>query len=402
MRIGLFGIAIASGLVIACGESAGVSVGTGDGSVPLNDGAPTDAAVQDGGVDAPSDALSNATTVVVHYPAASGQTLALRGSAGSLNWTTGAPLTFAGTNAWQWSSTTLTTGIEVKLLLNDTEWSKGPNYTIAPGKTTHLYPHFKASKGVVTTRWSSFASKTLNNTRPVYVYLPATYAENTEARFPVVYMHDGQNLFDASLAFGGNEWKADEAMDEGVEKGTIREAIIIGVGNTSARMSEYTPVNDPDYGGGSGDKYLEMLEKELKPTVDAELRTMPSREDTAILGSSLGGLISSYAGIGHAGTFGLVGAMSPSTWWNNVWLVGKVATTPASPRPIRVYVDSGDGGSSNDGVDNTKKLADAYRALGYKDDSTLKYVVQAGGQHNEAYWAQRLPGALAFILGPGR
>jgi predicted alpha/beta superfamily hydrolase len=370
--------------------------------VPLNDGAPADVGVKDAGADAPIDALSSATTVIVHYPLASGQTLALRGSAGSLNWTTGAILTSAGANAWQWSSSNLLTSVEVKPLLDDAEWSRGPNYIITPGKTTHLYPHFKASKGAVTTRWLAFASKMLSNTRPVYVYLPAPYAENTEARFPVVYMHDGQNLFDPNLAFGGNEWKADETMDEGVEKGTIREAIIVGIGNTSARMSEYTPVNDPDYGGGGGDKYLEMIEKELKPTVDAELRTMNGREDTAILGSSLGGLISAYAGIGHAGTFGLVGAMSPSTWWNNVWLVGKVATTPASPRPVRVYVDSGDGGSSKDGVDNTKKLADAYRALGYKDDATLKYVMQAGGQHNELYWAERLPGALAFILGPGR
>ncbi len=391
-----------------------------DGSAPQNDGAAlldsgvdgspvTDAtsdahdATPDAVVDAKAtDALSNVTTVVVHYPVAGGSTMTLRGSASSLNWTTGATLTAAGTNAWQWSSTALTTDLEVKPLLNDSDWSKGPNYVIAPGKTTHLYPHFKTTKGAVTTRWPSFASKTLNNARPVYVYLPPTYSENTEARFPVVYMHDGQNLFDPSLAFGGNEWKADETMDDGVDKGMIREAIIIGVGNTNARMSEYTPVKDPDYGGGGGDAYLDMLEKELKPTVDAELRTLTGREDTVMLGSSLGGLISSYAGIGHSGTFGLIGAMSPSTWWNNVWLLGAVAKSPTSPRPVRVYVDSGDGGSSKDGVDDTKKLAEAYRTLGYKDNVTLKHVVQSGGQHSEVYWAQRLPVALAFILGPGR
>ncbi len=394
-----------AGAFTGCGDSALVKGidSSPDGSVPQNDGAPA----PDGGPDAATadgspDALSNVTTVVVHYPLASGSTLAIRGSAGSLNWTTGVVLTALGTNAWQWSSTLLTTGLEVKPLINDSEWSKGPNYVITPFKTTHLYPHFKTAKGAVTSRWPSFASKTLNNTRPVYVYLPATYAENTEARFPVVYMHDGQNLFDPNLAFGGNEWKADETMDDGVDKGTIREAILIGMGNTNARMSEYTPVKDPDYGGGGGDAYLDMIEKELKPTVDAELRTLSGREDTAILGSSLGGLISAYAGIDHSGTFGLIGAMSPSTWWNNVWLLGAVAKTPASPRPIRVYVDSGDAGSSNDGVDDTKKLAEAYRTLGYKDDTTLKHVVQSGGQHNEFYWSQRLPAALAFILGPGR
>jgi len=94
--------------------------------------------------------------------------------------------------------------------------------------------------------------------------------------------------------------------------------------------------------------------------------------------------------------------MSPSTWWDNDWLIGDVATTKATPRPIKVYVDSGDSGASNDDVTETKTLADQYRTLGYRDGTSFDYVVQAGGQHNEVYWAQRLPGALAFLLGPAR
>src|SRR5678815_2349906 len=116
--------------------------------------------------------------------------------------------------------------------------------------------------------------------------------------------------------------------------------------------------------GGDGDKYLRMLVEELKPQVDAMLRTLPDREHTGILGSSLGGLISAYAGCTQAGTFGLVGAMSPSTWWDNTVIIGDVMAM-AQPRPLLVYVDSGDSGPSSDDQTNTAQLAAAYRNLGY-------------------------------------
>jgi len=289
----------------------------------------------------------------------------------------------------------------MKPLVDDKTWSLGPNYKISPGATVDIYPRFTQQNGT----WSrayDFTSKTLGNTRGVWIYLPPTYIENTLSRMPVVYMHDGQNLFDPNAAFGGNTWKAADAMDTGANDGTIAEAIIIGPENTAARMDEYTPVADPMYMGGKGDSYLTMLITELKPKIDSEMRTIPDREHTAILGSSLGGLISAYAGVTHADTYGLVGVMSPSTWWDNDWLIGDVASTKATPRPIKVYVDSGDSGASNDDVTETKTLADQYRTLGYKDGTSFDYVVQAGGQHNEVYWAQRLPGALAFLLGPAR
>ena len=180
----------------------------------------------------------------------------------------------------------------------------------------------------------------------------------------------------------------------------MREAILVGVENTAARIDEYTPTLDTSVGqGGNGDLYLRMLIEELKPKVDAELRTLPGPADTVIIGSSLGGLISSYAGVHHGGVFGCIGAMSPSTWWDNRYILTVVPQTSA-PRPLRVYVDSGDSGPSNDDVTNTADLAAAYRALGYADGSTLKYVVQAGATHTESAWASRLPGAFEFLLGP--
>jgi predicted alpha/beta superfamily hydrolase len=163
-------------------------------------------------------------------------------------------------------------------------------------------------------------------------------------------------------------------------------------------MNEYTMPPQ-----GKGDLYVKMITDEIKPMVDAALRTLTTRDQTALIGSSLGGLISAYAGVYRSDTFGLIGAMSPSTWWNSTQILGQVATIPQQPqRALKVYVDSGDSGPSNDDVTNTATLAQTYKTDGYVEGTTLHYVVQPGGQHNETYWAQRLPGGLAFLLGPGR
>lgn len=355
------------------------------------DAAPSEAAV---------DAAPAKTVLRVHYPAGT-KTVSLRGSAAPWSWDSGAPMKAGADDTWTLETDALTAEAEWKPLLDDTTWSRGPNYRIKPGTTVDVYPHFVNAKGKVEKRWATFASTALGNSRGVWVYYPPTLLENPRAKFPVVYMHDGQNLFDAATAFGGNEWKVDETMDQAAEDGSIREAIVVGPENTSQRIYEYTPTADPTYSpSGGGDKYLALLVDELKPKVDAELPTLPGREHTVILGSSLGGLISSYAGTKRAATFGLIGAMSPSTWWNDKVLLGLVAgSKSAATKPLRVYVDSGDSGSSMDDVVNTKALADTYRSIGYVDGTSFLYVVQKGAIHNELYWAQRLPGALSFLLG---
>jgi len=341
------------------------------------------------------------TVIRVHYPAGS-KTIALRGSIAPWTWEKGVAMTSGSEDTWTLESTTLTVEAEWKPLLDDTTWSRGPNYKVKPGATLDVYPHFVTTTGKVENKWPAFASTALGNTRNVWVYYPPTYLENTRAKFPVVYMHDGQNLFDATKAFGGNEWKVDETLDAAAESGAFREAIVVGPDNTSQRIYEYTPTSNAMYSpSGGGDQYLKMLVDELKPRVDAELRTLPSRENTVIMGSSLGGLISAYAGTTSTNTFGLIGAMSPSTWWDGKVILSKVtATKDAALKPLRVYVDSGDSGSSSDDMANTKLLADAYRGIGFVDESTLKYVLQTGATHSEVYWAQRLPVALTFLLGP--
>lgn len=378
------------------GADAATPDAAADGAAPADAGTLDASAPPEAGPDA-----STATAVRVHYPAGTHR-VALRGSGGPLNWTTGVALTASPNDTWVYTFASLAAPIELKPLLDDATWSRGPNYKLSPGQTIDIYPHFTAVKGAYSRKWTAFTSTILPSTRGVWVYLPASYAENTLATFPVVYMHDGQNLFDPGTAFGGNEWKVDETLDAATEDGTIRETIVVGVENTADRINELTPTYDAtEMAGGKAALYLRMIVEEIKPMVDAALRTMPARDTTAIMGSSLGGLVSVYAAVEKASTFGIVGAMSPSTWWDNTMILGQVASMSTKPaRPLRVYVDSGDSGPSNDDVTNTRALAQKFRDVGYVDGQTLDYVVQAGGQHNEIYWAQRLPAAFAFMLGP--
>jgi predicted alpha/beta superfamily hydrolase len=370
--------------------------------------------------------------VRVHYPAAS-HAVTVRGSGGGLSWSQGQPTSASG-NTFTYTMTGITAPVEWKPLLDDTTWARGPNYRVAPGETVDVYPHFSTVQGKVVTLIPTFHSSALGNDRAVYAYLPPSYDENTEAKFPVVYMHDGQNLWAAlpQLAFGA-PWNVDTAFDAAAESGTCSsggvvgwgaqplggtpvtctgdgdcpskecrtfpEAIVIGVANTAQRIYEYTPTTDPGTpGGGGADLYLQMLVTELKPTIDGMLRTRPEVASTALAGSSLGGLVTAYAGLKHPDVVGLVAELSPSTWWNNDFIVPQVMMTkPAPARPLVVYVDSGQG-SADDQAD-TDMLAAAYLGVGYVDGQSFRHVVQAGASHSEVYWAQRFPGAMQLLLG---
>ncbi len=391
---------LAAVLFAACGaptnpgDDAGTTLDAG-----LDAGQPFDAGTPDAGQ--PDAGTVITTTLRVKYPAGT-RSVFVRGSVAPFSWTVGLPMQKVDDETWTLSVTARVGDLEWKPLLDDTTWSKGPNYRGREGTTTQVAPRFFRDAGEWTKRWPAFSSTILGNTRGVYVYLPPTYLENAAARLPVVYLHDGQNLFDPQAAFGGVTWRVADAMNAAANDGRFREAIVVGAENAGAgRIAEYTPTVDASYGGGNGDAFLRMMAEELKPFVDAELRTRPGREDTVIMGSSLGGLISAYAGVRQAGTWGLVGAMSPSVWWDNEVILGLVAQT-GSTRPLKVWVDSGDSGPSSDGVEGARRLAAAYRALGYVDDATLVHVVQAGATHTESAWAGRLPWALEFLLGPGR
>jgi predicted alpha/beta superfamily hydrolase len=370
--------------------------------------------------------------VRVHYPAG-GQAITIRGGAGGLSWTAGMPMTASG-DTFTYAIETLAATAEWKPLLADTTWALGPNYHVSPGQTVDVWPHFTSMAGQVVELITDFHSTVLADDRSIYAYLPASYMENTDATYPVVYMHDGQNLWAAlpCLAFAGT-WNVDTAFDTAALTGTCSaggvvgwgaqplggtpvtctgdadcpssecrtfpEAIVIGVDNDANRIYEYTPTTDPcTPGGGGADLYLQMLVQELKPTIDKMLRTRPEVGQTAMAGSSLGGLVTAYAGLKYPNVYGMVGELSPSTWWNADVIVADVMTTlPAPNRPLLVYVDSGQG--AVDDESDTDELAAAYLALGYVSGTNFRHVIQPGAQHDETYWAERFPGAMQLLLG---
>jgi predicted alpha/beta superfamily hydrolase len=333
---------------------------------------------------------ATATQIVVHYNTGWGHRISIRGNGAGLDWTHGKDATWTTGDAWVLSVTT-STAIELKPLFDDATWSKGPNWKLTPGQTLDIWPHFFHDAGRLE-MLSNWYSHVLNNSRTVTVYLPPSYDENGAERYPVVYMHDGQNLFVDSQSFGGVSWNVTGALDKGAADATIGETIVVGIDNDAGRIWEYTPT-DGGYGGGGADTYLTFIADELRPEINKQYRTVTDRAHTAILGSSLGGLVSVYAGTTRPEVFGLIGALSPSTWWDNIWIIPHVQTETTNP--VRVYVDSGDSGPSNDDKTNTAKLAQTYKSNG----ATVDYLVQAGGQHSEVYWRQRLPGALSFLVG---
>ncbi len=226
----------------------------------------------------------------------------------------------------------------------------------------------------------------LNNTRDVLVYLPPSYHQS-EQRYPVIYMHDGQNLFDRGTGFAGQEWEVDETMERLSGEGI--EAIIVGVNNTQYRIQEYNPFRQVHR--GQGEAYLAFLTDNIKPVIDRDYRTIPEREHTGIMGSSMGGLISLYGFFQRPDLFGFAGVMSPSVWFGGGAIYPYLHERPFVPG--KIYLDNGTRENS------ARKLNATLIEKGYKTGETLKYVVEPDAEHNEAAWARRLPDALRFLLG---
>jgi predicted alpha/beta superfamily hydrolase len=426
-----------SGTRVEVGDAAGGMDSVADSAKPpVKDGgvSPHDSGASGDGTDADAAIPADQAVVRVHYPAMM-HSVTIRGASGGLNWTTGTAMAGTG-DTFTITLKGVTAPLEWKPLLDDATWAIGPNYHAIPGQATDIWPHFFSTAGQVETLIADFHSTVLDNDRAIYAYLPASYTENTTATYPVVYMHDGQNLWAAlpQLAFSGT-WNVDTAFDAASNSGTCSaggvigwgaqplggtavrcngdsdcpslecrtfpEAIVIGVANDANRVYEYTPTVDPtetSLGPAGGADLYQMLTLELKPQVDAMLRTRPDVASTALAGSSLGGLVTAYAGLKHPDVYGQVAELSPSTWWDSDVIVGDVMGTPAAPdRPLVVYIDSGQG--TVDDESDTDELAAAYLALGYVSEKNFRHVIQTGAAHNETYWAERFPGAMQLILG---
>jgi predicted alpha/beta superfamily hydrolase len=341
-----------------------------------------------------SNSPAEATTVRVHYDVGYGNRITLRGNKAPLSWSTGTSATWGPGNIWTLSWAHSVGDVELKPLVNDASWSAGANYRIPAGATVDLYPFFGTASGRLQ-YVSNVYSPQLGNSRTLAVYLPPSYSENPLKRYPVVYAHDGQNLFNASTAFGGVEWRMDETANALIGSGAMDEVIIVGVYNAaSQRIYEYTPCCDPQYGGGGADAYARFLIDTVKPYVDQNFRTLTGPQNTALLGSSLGGLVSFYAGRKNPSVFGKLAALSSSFWWNGQALTQQVETSPTKV-PVRVYLDAGTNG---DGLEETTRMRDALVADGHVQGADLFYYVASGAGHTEAAWAARLHLPLTYLF----
>jgi predicted alpha/beta superfamily hydrolase len=229
----------------------------------------------------------------------------------------------------------------------------------------------------------------LNRERTVRVYLPPSYATQPQRRYPVVYLQDGQNLFDEATSYAG-EWGVDETLDA-LAAQTGFEAIAVGIDHGAEhRLQELNPWDQPRFGLGQGEAYLAFVADTVKPHIDQSFRTLPGRAHTVLGGSSMGGLISLAGLCLHRGTFGRGLVMSPSLW------IAPQAFELLQKQPLpadtRVYVYAG-GREDRDMVAHAERV---HRLIAPPAVATLR--VNESGQHNEATWRAELPAALRFVF----
>ena len=243
-----------------------------------------------------------------------------------------------------------------------------------------------------------FHSSFLPDNRDIEVYLPEAYTNDPARRFPVFYLHDGQNLFDGRTSYiPDHTWRAHRTADRLTRAGLIEPVILVGINNTGVRrMAEYTPSRDPRLGGGDGDLYGRLIVEELKPCVDREFRTLPDSAHTGLGGSSLGGLISLYLGFTYPEVFSKIAAISPSVWWDDRGILRTISAGHVRP-DLRIWLDMG----TAEGARHLRDTDLLYRRLlqsGWRAGVDLDYLRVANGLHNEDAWAARFDRVLRFLF----
>jgi enterochelin esterase-like enzyme len=264
-----------------------------------------------------------------------------------------------------------------------------------------------ASGAVGDLRLHEFRSRIFRNTRFLRVWLPAGYddADNSERHYPVLYLNDGQNLFEASASFTGVEWQVDETADRLIRQGTVPPMIVVGLDNAGKdRLREYMPHRSmhPVMLRVQGQRYPDFLMKEVMPFVEQSYRVATSPENTGLGGSSLGALIALYTAMVRPGVFGRLLLESPSLWASNRQAIKE--TRAARIWPERIYLAAGTaeaGSAERDRtvVDDVRELAAIFRRA-VLSEKRLRLVIKDGAGHSEGAWAERFPEALQFLFGP--
>jgi predicted alpha/beta superfamily hydrolase len=250
--------------------------------------------------------------------------------------------------------------------------------------------------------YRQLASKVMDEKHDFIVYVPPLYEAEPDRRYPVMYVQDGQNLFDPDTSFiHGKYWRVGETADELIMTGAIEPLVVVGIYNTGVhRIDDYTPVEDNRLGGGKADAYGQMLAEELKLFVDHHYRTLPGIENCGLGGSSLGGLASMYLALRYSWVFGKVAAMSPSVWWRNRAILRTVAQIKRKP-DLRIWLDIG----TSEGMRALRDVRALKRALigkGWQPGEDFQYLEVQGGHHDEIAWSQRVAPMLRFLFPPPR
>lgn len=239
----------------------------------------------------------------------------------------------------------------------------------------------------------SFYMAELDRYRRVWIYLPPDY-ESTTLEYPVLYMHDGQNVFDALTSFI-DEWEVDETLNRLFDEGDPGIIVVAVDNGQNLRTEEYTPWDHPQHGGGNGEAYISFIVNELKPYIDSHYRSLPGRDNTGIMGSSLGGLISTYAGIEYQEVFSKVGAISPAYWFNNPQVYNHVSSI-GKKEEMRIYQIAG----TQEGpqyIENMFAMEDTLIASGFRNDEIIT-IEKTDGQHSEWFWAREFEDAYKWLF----
>ena len=247
---------------------------------------------------------------------------------------------------------------------------------------------------------AGFSSEYLPDQRNLIVYLPPGYEEEPQRSFPVLYLHDGQNLFDGRTSFvQGRTWQMREQADAAIEGGEVEPLVIVGIYNTGdRRLAEYTHEHNWQMGGGEADAYGKLLTKELMPWIADKYRVRQDRESTGMGGSSLGGLVSLFLGLRHPEVFGRLALLSPSVWWNHKSILGYLNEhAPQMWERPRVWLDVGDG-EGHRTLRDVEHLARRLKANGWRPGETMHFEKVHGGTHDETSWAGRVRPMLRFLF----
>jgi enterochelin esterase-like enzyme len=245
-----------------------------------------------------------------------------------------------------------------------------------------------------------FRSRILPDARDLIVYVPPGYDDEPNRQYPVLYLNDGQNLFDPATSYiKGRTWMVREHADAAIEAGEVEPLVIVGIYNTGdRRLAEYTHEKDWQMGGGEADSYGELLTLELMPWIAEHYRVRTERDHTGLGGSSLGGLVSLYLGLKNSESFGRLAVLSPSVWWNHKSILGVLnETAPLMEHKPRIWLDVGD----HEGrmtLRDSELLAKRLRANGWTDEENLHFERIHGGTHDEGSWAQRVRPLLQFLF----